>query len=688
MSKTMLPKSPQKSPQKPHPHSVDLLRNRDLSRPLTSFDGNVGAWAQIGPEHYFITSNADYIPALPSIETPHRVYLRTDMRYGTDDPTLWPQQWAPEYCHLPFIWKKGAHRELDVMWWNASREDFVVGSAVTRGLGRLKCNRFSKLLLPANQLVERCKELKRTSPALYLPLFDQLMQQIVMWLEQLESLPTTFPKMVFAITSLQRAILELDALHRYMTVYKARIDNFLTPAPTTIAPCIGAFTSTVSSAQQLYAARIPFWFVRPANVFDRENILKLVDLEEPRFGLPDPDAHGEGAPPFLYTGNSTVAKIGAIQEAAVRTPWYRDPFENGFTRSQSPPPTSATTPRASSVASTSSSAARASGGPAPHNRQQQLRYNPYPAQAPAKSAKKAGPAKLKGVQKPQRDKFITVTIPEMPPSVNSMALALSKVDREIVPYTSDSADKAYVLPEPALLVNTTPERRHRNLHHWNLLSDGFLYMLTDSPQLLGPQDWRDILDGKMTKRGAPDSREYRRSEKLQDIIRPALDASSVEDVKGFPVPVDQLPPPFSLAQIHEIVWQVAETSFRFEFCALDTRAHGKRRLAEVKHCFAGHMLVGVPLEMGKRGWASTSLEERHRYVVRTATLMLDWTTKSTLPNIIRRVAEHHQWSPANMEALETAVCCFYMQSFWEYFGRAAIVPLRLDHDLEREEGEL
>src|SRR6201999_3469572 len=102
------------------------------------------------------------------------------------------------------ISKKGARRELDIMWWTPSESDFEIGSAVTRGLGRLKQSQFSKFLPLVNELVPQCKALRQKSPALAIPLFGQLIQQLVMWIEQLQSLPTTYPKMLFAITSLQR----------------------------------------------------------------------------------------------------------------------------------------------------------------------------------------------------------------------------------------------------------------------------------------------------------------------------------------------------------------------------------------------------------------------------------------------------------------------------------------------------
>ncbi|KAJ7726863.1 hypothetical protein B0H14DRAFT_3518978 [Mycena olivaceomarginata] len=673
------------SPRKPHPHSVDLLRNRNPSSLLGPFDGRVAAHAQIGAQHYFITTNANYVPAVPSLELPHKVYLRTDMRYGTDDPTLWPQRYTPFYCHLPLISKKGARRELDIMWWTPSESDFEIGSAVTRGLGRLKQYQFSKFLAPVNELVPQCKALRQKSPALAVPLFGQLIQQLVMWIEQLQSLPTTYTKMLFAVTSLQRTFLELDALYLYMTVYKEQMDNYMANTDADVGQFVGAFTTLPNVVQQFWGVGVPIWFVRPYKVFDKENILAVVHLQQPLLGLYDPDEHGQGAPPALYTGNSTQDKIAAIHSAARQTPWYTDPFETGFTRPPSPPPTAASASTSRPVPPpllTVSSGFRAVRQP---NQSQQPRYKPYPVKPPAKAPATApNPA-----AKTERNKFVALAVVEMPPSIASMADALAKVDRSVVPYTSDGADRRYVLPEPALLVNTTSDRRRKFLHHWNLLRDGFLYVLTQHhPQLLSAQEWRDVLEGLVTERGPAGSRTKRRSSKLEDFIRPALEASNIASIEGLPVSLDRLPH-FTVEQTREIVWLVAETGFRFEFCALDRWASGKDRLDEVCACFAGHILVGPPLHLSKQGWAARALEERHRYVGRTAFLMLDWTMKSARPNIINRVKDSHfRWSLSDMQLLETAVCRHYMQAFWEYFGHAAVLPMRLEHELEKEDGEI
>ncbi|KAJ6579290.1 hypothetical protein B0H10DRAFT_1963044 [Mycena sp. CBHHK59/15] len=475
------------------------------------------AHAQIGAQHFYITTNTDYVPAVPSLEIPHKVFLRMDMRYGTDDPTLWPQQFTAFYCHLPLISRQGARLEMDIMWWNPGPQDFHVGSALTRGLGRLALKRFSPFLPPVTDIVARCRELRRKSPALAIPLFGQLIQQLLMLLEQLQTLPTTYTKMLFTVTSLQRAFLELDALYIYMTVYKERIDNYL------------AAPADVTRPGQARSRRFHLWlssFSAPAYRFGLSEDTSVVPLTQPNFDLPDPDAHAEGAPPALYTGNSTSEKIAAIQRAAHQTPWYTDPFELKLTRTSdaaptddSRPVTPPSVPVSSGTASTSRSVApplAASSGSVgvQSNQQPKSRYKPYPPKAPTPKNPTA---------KAERDKFAVLTVPGMPLCVASMADALARVDRSVTPYSSDGADRRYVFPEPALLVNSSEDRCRKFLHHWSLLADGFIYGLTQNqPQLLSAQEWRDVLEGLLTQRGAANSRTQRRSSSLQDRIRPAL----------------------------------------------------------------------------------------------------------------------------------------------------------------------
>ncbi|KAJ7141960.1 hypothetical protein C8R43DRAFT_1131269 [Mycena crocata] len=653
---------------------IDLLRNRDEHVPLGPFDGLVGAFARVNGEDFYITTNTTYIPAIPSLELPHRLFPRSNMRYGTDDPALWPQSWSQFYCHFPAIARKGSRAELDVMWWDPSPDDFIVGNAITRGVGRLSFQQLRRFLALINDLVARCRALQPQSRQPISPLFGQLMNTLLMRAEQLQYLDFTFPKMVFALTSLQRAYLELDALYRYITIYKPRIDNYMISPErdSRVADCVGAFTVDVDVAQSLFTARLPFWLLRPAHLFTDANILALVDLQEPDFGVFDEPV--EGGPPVIYSGNSVDDKIAAIRKAAAHTRWYSNPWE---------------TNSHASAAVLGSSAGSSSHHAPDNNSNKGHRFMPYSAQGSPKkqdlghkhTAAKLPPRRKPAVNppKPQRDKYHLLDIPEMPPALPAWRDALAKVDRTVQPLLPHTGDQ-YVLPEPALLVNTSAERRRMLLHHWEMLSPGFLFVLTECAQVLSSQEWRDVLEGLLTTRGEPGSKTYKRSKELEGHLRPALAASGMEGVEGMPVPRESLHD-FTLEKTHEMVWIVAETNFRFELCALDKRAARRERLEEVQACFAGHMLIGAPLMLSKCGLASTDPEERHHYLLRIANLMLDWTSRSPRPEIIKRdIAQRASWSQADMQALEVAVCRYYTQAFHEHFGRAAVVPMRLDHD--------
>ncbi|KAJ7824340.1 hypothetical protein B0H13DRAFT_2444280 [Mycena leptocephala] len=438
-------------------------------------------------------TNTDYVPSLPSLEVPHALFLRSDMRYGTDDPTLWPQQWTARYCHFPAIAKKGSRPELEVMWRDPTQSDFVAGSAVTRGLGRLRSSILGKLLIPINALVNRCKELRCTSPALITPLFGELINGILLWTEQLETLPSTYSKMVFAVVSLQRASWN----------------------STPFAQCVGAFTTVPMVAHPLSAARLPFWFLRPSYVFDAENILAVVPLQEPSFY----DERGEDGPPIVYSGNSTSEKIVAIHRTAVQTPWYRDPFE---------PPTLALLAIPSSHSSAESIHKQAH--PVVRSNNSRLvshrvrasidggdisyrltddRSTPITGKAPAKSPKEiscvqtrtesaADPAKI------ERDKFSTLAVAEMPPSIIAWAEALPQVDRSVPPSHLMLPTSAMCCPNP-LVCELQPRRRRRFLHHWTLLSTAS-YLHVEPAGACTVAQWAGMerrVGGLMSKRGYP-----------------------------------------------------------------------------------------------------------------------------------------------------------------------------------------
>ncbi|KAK7027779.1 hypothetical protein R3P38DRAFT_3267870 [Favolaschia claudopus] len=664
--------------------TYDLLRNRppSISDPensadleqqghpvplpqLRACDGLVGAIVQAAGESFFITTNVDFIPVLPTISGTHELLLYANMRYGVDDPIQWPQQYTAKFPHLVAISREGARPELNAMHWGPKETDFVVGSAITRGIGKLVWTKVSPVCELANALISRCREHQASATPETRSHFARLAPQLIQGLARLQEFPGPFDKLRFVLACVQRTYLELDAVLEYATVYKPRMES-LTPTDPTIpvANCVGVFTSSVEVAQQLWGARLPYWLVRPTYVFSEEVILKVVTPEKPPWFMDVLDPSHDD-PPVIYTGNGTDAKLAAIQREAAKVAWYRDPFDR---------PVDQITP----LDEVGPSSAGPAISPTVHANRGH-RFHPYSKSGGRAVAPQAGSTG-------GRNKFEALLAAEMPDIIPSWADALRKVDLSRPTRSKRTTDTHYILPEPALLAAPESlERRRMFLHHWLLLRDAFHYMLSSSEPctLLKAQEWRDILEGLLEQRGNPKSRTGRRSAELSKLLAPLFKACGIAKLEGFPVPRSSIPE-YSVEKAKEVLWGLAETNFRFELSSLDARASGRDRWEEVRMCFAGGMFVSVPLNLSQRGLASTDIHERHRYFLRLARLMMSWHTDTVMPRAVADAANapsNTEWSSTRMGELEHAVATYYTQCFYELFGRAAVVPMRLSHQL-------
>ena len=115
--------------------------------PLGPFDGLVAAVV----EDFVCTTPNQKCIFLPSMKSTD-LKLRADVRYGPDDPTLWPQPWVDNYCHLGAIPRKPVDPDdlLSIMWWDPTCDDFIsFGNGSVDGIGVLSG---SKLLSLRNML--------------------------------------------------------------------------------------------------------------------------------------------------------------------------------------------------------------------------------------------------------------------------------------------------------------------------------------------------------------------------------------------------------------------------------------------------------------------------------------------------------------------------------------------------------
>lgn len=142
----------------------------------------------------------------------------------------------------------------------------------------------------------------------------------------------------------------------------------------------------------------------------------------------------------------------------------------------------------------------------------------------------------------------------------------------------------------------------------------------------------------------------------------------------------------------EILWELYELNFRFELLTLDRTvapsmwgALGKRTAEEqmaqrdiaVRRVFpldgfviSSYLVEKIPNR--NLGLAADDWKERAAYIFTLSTLMQSW---EGCPSSIKYAAE--VMVEARVEALEGEVTKFYCQTFFDYFGRAPILPHRL-----------
>jgi hypothetical protein len=259
------------------------------------------------------------------------VRLRSDVRYGVDDPTLWPQAYVIEYPHLGAIPRKPDDDgdPLAIMWWNPTKSDFIRSpNALVDGLGQLSKSQYEKLDILKKELLERIDQYKASthSPNYFLLSLSKAMHHSCI---RLGFLSTTFLEMTFGVTEFQRYYLETLGLLDYLVVYKPRIDGASTRSPTADNR-VGVFTSDPRVVQEFYDAGLPVWFIRQTKAIaerpdDAPNVLKLVEPRDSSQYLTLTDY----VPPFpvVYKGYTNKARKHAAIHAYSRT-WmvYRDAF--------------------------------------------------------------------------------------------------------------------------------------------------------------------------------------------------------------------------------------------------------------------------------------------------------------------------------------------------------------------------
>lgn len=287
-----------------------------------------------------------------------------------------------------------------------------------------------------------------------------------------------------------------------------------------------------------------------------------------------------------------------------------------------------------------------------------------------------------------RNKFDPIDSPLMPLSIPSWQNALKAVNTD--PSLLDSSnrknphDGKYIFPEPGIFAGVTNEvRRARYFATWEHAREICLFRAFGASSMaipLSSQEWRDLLIGNLhaTLNGEKNQVAQR---KIQDVFANCLAELSI-DFDTF-APIDVVPPPVIEAQARKVLWELSELNFRLELLALDKQAS---RIANddeaqdhqdmIRQCFPSDMFI-PELHHATDGLAAWDWKERLPTLLRLRALMRDWRGNKHTPLLLPDLEALSLYKEQDVNILEEAVAHFYTQSFFNYFGRAAVIPTRL-----------
>ena len=173
----------------------------------------------------------------PPMGGDHHLFLRSNLRYGEDNPLQWPQLYVAQYCHIICIpHSPDRHHSGCIMWLVPEITDFFLDDGALGGVGKLNPVILIELRLLSDALTTQAQ----SSKCFRFPLVQQLTKCLGNLLHHLEFISTSFFTMCRGARELQRVYIEL--IHPYSALHSIHIKS-LKP----LTQSIGFFPSEPSS---------------------------------------------------------------------------------------------------------------------------------------------------------------------------------------------------------------------------------------------------------------------------------------------------------------------------------------------------------------------------------------------------------------------------------------------------------
>lgn len=288
-----------------------------------------------------------------------------------------------------------------------------------------------------------------------------------------------------------------------------------------------------------------------------------------------------------------------------------------------------------------------------------------------------------------RNKYHPIDSPLMPLPILVWQNALMAVDTataNLDPSNRNNPhDGKYIFPEPGVLAGVMNEvRQARYFSTWKATKSILLFRVFNASSTAIPlsgQEWRDFLIGNLngTFKGA---RNLEAQQKFRDLFSGCLDELDI-NFDNFMPPTNVAPSVIAPSEAQEVLWELSELNFRFELSSLDRRASKITnetavldRQDMICRCFPGNTLI-VERSHATRGLASLDWRERLPILLRLRALMQDWCGNKPTPLLLQDRETLELYSEHDVLALEDGIARFYTQSFFNFFGRAAVIPTRL-----------
>ncbi|KAK1224749.1 hypothetical protein PQX77_012333 [Marasmius sp. AFHP31] len=660
--------------------------------PYTAVDGQVGSWAEDG--RFFVTSPNSSVIYKP-LFGPRDVYLRQDYLLGAEDPLLYPQPFLPDRCHWAAIPRRPLRPEsARAKWWTFPPPEAFVNEpdSSVKGLGRWARDYVEQYEQDCANISERVSNYRSSQQSIagINPVVTGLEGQLVRTLRHLMTMPLPFHRARQLWSFFRRWYLELVGALDWVELYKPVMDGQSSPSEDTkvnSAVAMGAFLTSIHDCEFFFKAGLPFWFVRPAHLHPMTRVDEQVTPIAPESAGICLDEIMSHKKEILYHGPlRDIKRAVAVEKFGLAIVDYStDPFSvpvDGPSDSSSMTPSSSPTVLAPSPIKS------------PKAKVKQKRHEPY--------NKAKGKAKAPPTPQPERDKFSEIRGPYSPEIPDVWVEALALIDKSRRPTKEQVVNGGYAFPDPGMILYPPPEKMQRLLRNWLRMHPVLRIRHSMEPCMASsawsPKQWRVLLgttDDHASKEG---SHMAIQRAAIRDLLGQCLDfyGLAIEDSNsefftwdGTRFSTDQLSDP---CLVKQIVWELYELNFRFEFQALDRKCQGTMYITygvgeassfnpEIQACSADPILnpSQVSVDKANRGLAAAELRHRGSYFRQMCQIMKNWGPGgAAAESFLAGKEKLKHYTDDELVAMEQWATKFYCQTFYEKFGRPPILPHRLD----------